>query len=186
MSERGGTSAMDHSKTIIRHFDYRANRLQTVLLTCLVAAGVGLFWYFALFYDRPVDARGFHFTARQFRILAGIMGTVTPIGLAMMLWMCVSSFRLTRRVALTADSIILPKPSRSGMSQDEIEIPYRSIASVSVEPFMTGTKVLLIVYDERGIKTVMIPSNMFPDRRQFESLGALLNAAVATGHHQPR
>lgn len=161
----------------IREFPYRPNRVTTAFLLFLACCGECLFIYFALYADRGVSSvRGIELTRDQFRVVMGIMAVLGPVGIVLMALLLISSFRDRRRVAITDHSIILPKPSRLGLSREEIEIPFDEIRSVGVVPF-SGRTVLLMIIRPSG--PVSIPSNMFPTRRDFDAITELLEAALA-------
>jgi hypothetical protein len=159
-------------RTAIVEFDYRPKRFATVAVTCLAAAGAALLTYFALTLDRPINAKGIQLTARQGRVLFGVLACLTPVGLIPLVAMVYASFAFDRRVAVTSTSIILPKPTRMGLSREEIEIPFAAIRRVARMPFIGTTEVLRIEHDE-GV--VSIPSNMFASARQFSELCDLMN-----------
>ena len=110
---------------IVAEFDYRPGRIKAVLLTCLVLAGVGLFVCFAFNLAQPIAVLGIQFTARQGRIFFGVFACLSVIGVVPMAGMVHLAFIGKRRVALTATAILAPRPTRFGLSREEIAIPVR-------------------------------------------------------------
>jgi hypothetical protein len=157
-------------------FDYRPKRAATMAVTCLAVAGAGLLTYFAFTLDRPINVKGIQLTARQCRILFGTIACLTPIGLIPLIALVYAAFAFERRVALTSTSILLPKPTRMGLSREEIEIPFVSIRSAARTPFMGRTEVLRIDHDGGAVS---IPSNMFADSGHFSQLCAMVQKAVS-------
>ena len=162
------------STPVIREFEYRPNRLQTALLFVLASAGEAMFCYFAVFLNQPVNVRGFQLTAAQARLLMAGFAVIGPIGLVALGAPLVSSMIHKRRIALTKESLILPKPSWHGLSTAEIEVPYASIISTTICPFI-GKSLLLRLELESG--AISIPNNMFPKRTDFDTFADLLSDA---------
>jgi hypothetical protein len=71
-----------------------------------------------------------------------------------------------QRIALTRESILLPKPTRLGLSSEESEICFADIQSIDVRAF-ASTKLLRIEYIG-GVVSIM--SNMLRDKRMFNDL----------------
>ena len=161
-------------KCVIREFDYRPNRLQTLVLFLLACAGEAIFCYLACNLDEPVDVKGFRLTARQGRLLMTGFAFLGPIGLLALGSALVSSLFQQRRVAITEDSLILPKPTWHGLGTTEIEVPFATIKAATVCPFIGNSRLLRV---EREAGAISIPNNMFPQRRDFEELVTLLSAA---------
>jgi hypothetical protein len=157
-------------------FAYSPNRAATVAVTCLATAGTVLLTYLAFTLDQPINGRGIQLTVRQGRILFGVFPCLMPIGLIPLFALLYASFAFKRRVALTSQSIILPKPTRMGLSREEIEISFASIRRAVRMPFIGSTEVLRIEY-ENGV--VNIPSNMFTSSRWFAELCELVAKATA-------
>jgi len=139
-----------------------------VALFLLAFAGAAVLTYFAIFLDRPVNARGVQLTPLQGRILFGVFAALSPIGLFCLGAMVYAAFARDRRVALTATHLIVPKPTRMGLSRDEIQIPLHSLASASVHAFIGETRILRL--EQAAGPVVNIPSNMFRERAEFDDL----------------
>ena len=104
-----------------------------------------------------------------------VLVVVVPIGLLMSGAMVFVSLFRDRRVALTRYSLIMPRPTRIGLSCDEIEVPFSEIRDVAVGDSIGSTKVLLIQHTGG---TLHIPSNMFRSRREFDRLVQAVRSAV--------
>lgn len=165
------TEPSEISNPVICEFEYRPNRLQTALLFALVCAGEAMFCYLALFLDQPVNVRGIQLTAEQARMVIGGFAFVGPIGVVALGSLLVSGIVHKRRIVLTHDSLILPKPSWHGLSTSEIEVPFTRIVGVIRFP-MSGNALCLKLELESG--AIAIPCNMFPQRPNFETLVVLL------------
>ena len=164
------------NKPVVREFTYRGNRLQLAMLLVLAVCGVPILGYLAMHVDQGTDIKGIELTTAQFRLLLGGLAVCGLFASALMGFALYSSFQHEGRVALTRDSVILPKPNRLGIPIDEIELPLARIRAVQVVPFIGKTLVLQIIHDE-GILSV--PSNMFPNRRDFDTFGELVRGALA-------
>jgi len=169
---------MATSKPIIREFPYRHNRLTAAVLLCMACAGAVLSACFALYSEEGVRhvRRGFELSRDQFRLLMGAVAVLSPLGIVPLALLLIDSFRPPRRVAFTRDSMILPKPSRLGLSREEIELPFDGIRLAMVEPFMGRTKVLMIVH---GDGVISVPSNMFAGRGDFDAVARYLRVTLA-------
>ena len=171
---------MDESRIIIE-FDYRPQRVKLIAVTLLATAGVALLTYGALTLGGPIDIKGFRLTRRQGRMFFGIFACLSAAGLVPLLagiW--VSVFR-NRRVALLSQSIVLPKPTLTGLSCKEIEIDFASIYSVQICDFIGGCKLLRMDHQD-GV--TCIPSNMIADSNRFVQLCELIREAVS--NNRPR
>lgn len=158
---------MENSASIVSQFDYRPPRLQAVGLFLLAFSGAMVLTYFAIFLDRPVDVVGFSLNPSQGRILFGLFAALSPIGLFPLAAMIYVAFAYNRRVALTETHVILPKPTRMGLSRDEIQIPLDSIVAVTVRPFVGATHTLR--FETVDGTVVSLPSNMFRSRVEFDN-----------------
>jgi hypothetical protein len=167
------------SKPVLREFPYRQNPLQMALLFVLALAGTVVLGYFALYADKGANLKGIELTRTQFRLLMGAFAVLSPLGLIGLGWGFVRSLTSKGRVAFTHDSIILPKPSRLGLSEDEIELPFDEIRAVQVVPFIRKTKVLQII-TETGYLSLL--ETMFRNRRDFTTIGKFL-ATIARRDH---
>ena len=166
---------MNDPSPVLKQFDYRPRRWQTVALFLLALAGGLVLTYFAITTDGPVDFRGFQLTQRQARILFGVVAALMPFGLICLGGMVYVDFAYDRRVALTGDHLILPRPTRMGFSRDEIQIPFDAISLVTIHTFIGSTKLLRL--DHTG-GAVSIPSNMLRTRAEFDELCAAVQEAV--------
>jgi hypothetical protein len=163
-------------RPVVREFEYRVNRIQAAGLLLLACGGTALLAYFAVYAQGGVKARGIELSETVFRVLAGILAVLSPFGVGCLAASLIGSWTNRQRIAFTADSLILPEPSWHGLSTDEIEIPYADILAVSVEPYSTGTRMIVLACRSR---TLMILSNMIPRRRDFNELAAELSRRVA-------
>lgn len=167
------------SSPVIREFRYRLSRVQLLLPLPLAAGGAVLFLYFAFCPpQKPVEFHGIELSPAQFRAIMGTFAAITPIGLGFLAVALVSSFTHHSRIALTADSIILPKPDRWGNAwgEEEMELRFNEITAINVVPFV-GYAVRLEIAHNGG--TIGIPSNMLPNRPEFDLLTQLLAACLA-------
>ena len=163
------------SSPILKQFDYRPNKWQSVLLFGLALAGATLLTFFAFTLNRPVNVVGIQLTPEQGRMLLGAFSAFSPIGLFCLGAMVYVAFSYDRRVALTDTHLILPKPTRMGLSRDEIHIPLESISLVGVRDFI-GTAKLLRIDHSNGV--VNIPSNMFRNITIFHEMCQTIEDAV--------
>ncbi|MBM3968787.1 MAG: hypothetical protein FJ302_02835 [Planctomycetes bacterium] len=159
---------------VICEFEYRPNRLQTLVLFLLACGGEVMFCYLAVKIDQPVNVRGFQITPQQARLLMTALALLAPTGVLALGGLMVSSLFQQRRLVLTDESVILPKPSWHGLSSAEIELPFEAIKATAICPFIGSTRLLRL---DREIGAISIPSNMFPNRRDFEELVVLLSDA---------
>jgi hypothetical protein len=160
---------------VIREFPYRQNRLQAAFLFLAVSCGAGLLWYTTLHPDWGMQGRGVRPTSTQERVLLLIVAIASLYGDAMLGLLLLSSLARTHRVALTADSIIFPKPTFHWLTREEIELPFAAVVSVDVLPFV-GTAKMIRIMHRSGRATIF--SKMFPDGRDFEAVFALLSSAL--------
>jgi hypothetical protein len=163
------------SDEIISQFPYRPGRFKIMAGFALVACGACMFGYFAV---NPGNAPVGGLRPQQFQVFAGVIAALSPLGLlglATALWW---SLRRNIRVAFTASSIIVPKPNRLGVPCQEIEMPFSEIDSISVWPFVGGTLMLRIGCKSGG-RVVCIFSGMFANRKDFETVRTMLDAAVS-------
>jgi hypothetical protein len=172
----GTDSLISVTPNLIRQFDYRPHRLKLMVLFLLAAAGTCVLSYLAVAPGGPIRVRGFQLTQAQTRILFKTFALLSPVGLIPLGALVFVAFAYDRRVAVTTSSLILPRPTRLGLSCDEIEIPLRSITKTGVHDFLGSTKVFRIEYQRR---IVHIPANMFRDKKTFEELTSVLLKAIA-------
>lgn len=160
---------------IVVEFVYRPNRIQAVVLFCLATTGTILFTYFAIYLDTPINVKGFELTARQGRVLFGIFAALSPIGLFALLGTVYLAFGTARRVALTRNSMFVPRPTGIGLSSVEIELPFESIHTAEIVPFVGNALNLRLVHQD-GV--IQLFSNMFENRQTFAQLAKLVQNAV--------
>jgi len=165
---------------IIREIPYRPNRLKMLLFFLLGCVGVGVWVYFALYANQPVNIRGVRLTAAQFRLLLRVLAPLPAAGFVILSLLLFRTFTRTQRVAFTKDSIIVPAPSRIGLSGEEVEICYEDIWKVVSERSL-GVCFANIVH-KRG--SAVLHATMFPSRRDFESVVAYVSAVVAERPHE--
>ena len=166
---------MDESRIIIQ-FEYRPQRIKLIAVTILATTGVALLTYCTLTLSGPIDVKGFRLSRQQGRVFFGVFACLSAAGLVPLLtgvW--VSVFR-DRRVALSSQSIVLPKPSLTGLSCKEIEIAFVSIYSVQICDFIGGCKLISMDHQD-GV--TCIPSNMIADSLRFVQLYELIREAVS-------
>ncbi|HVW00665.1 MAG TPA: hypothetical protein VHB77_10005 [Planctomycetaceae bacterium] len=153
----------------------------------MAIAGSIMCAYFAMYAKGGAKARGIELSETAFRVLAGLVAVLSPFGVGCLAASLIGSWTCRQRVGLTEDSVILPQPSWHGLSSEEIEIPYADIVSVSVEPWSTGSRVILLACRDRPL---VIPSVMIPRRRDFnelfEALQQRVHGALATFDAPPR
>lgn len=188
---------MPISMPVLREFDYRPNRLLMVFLFLLCSLGWVLMGYIALGGLNPggMNICGIKLTEKQTRIVFGVFAVLgAVIGRPLMGALMVSSFTRKRRIALTRDSIIFPKPTRMGLSMEEVELPFRQIRACEVVTWSWPTKALVLHIEPgavpipRGMvstSTVFILSVMFPSREAFDTFAALLVATMNSRHSGP-
>ncbi len=174
---------MNDPLPVLKQFDYRPHRWKTVGLFLLAFGGTVLLTYFAIAIDEPLRVRGFQLSQTQARILFGAFAALSPIGLFGLGAMVYVAFVFDRRVALTDKQLILPRPTRLGLSRQEIQIPWDAISQTSVCDFIGTTKLLRLIYAGR---VVNIPSNMFRRRAEFDELCLAVQKAVAKASRDPR
>jgi hypothetical protein len=153
-----------------------------MLLLPLAGGGFALFLYFAIFpLPKPGKVYGIELSPSQFQIVAGALAAIGLIGLGFLAVGLVSSLTHHSRIALTANSIILPKPDWWGNSwgEEEMELRFDEITSTKVVPFV-GYAVRLEIIHSGG--KVGIPSNMLPSRREFNLLTQLLSVAIDSAY----
>jgi hypothetical protein len=129
----------------------------------------------------PINVNGIQLTARQGRIVFGLFACLSPIGIVPLIATVYVAFARNRRVTLTSKSIILPRPTRMGLSCEETEIPFESIVAADLVHFMGRAKVLRIRH--RG-GVAGIPSNMFSRLEHFKQLCELLQQALLLARSQ--
>lgn len=171
----GSISSRDVPPDLIREFDYRPHRLKTLFLFLLATIGSCLLACLAVTWEGPVPILGFRLTQAQGRVLFGTIAALSPLGLVALGGLVYIAFAYNRRVAVTTTSLILPRPTRLGLSCDEIQIPLKSISRMRVRDFIGSTKMIRIQYDGN---VVHIPGNMLRDKKTFEDLADMLHAAI--------
>jgi hypothetical protein len=163
-----GDLRLDDSSPVLRQFDYRPVRWQSVAIFALALSGAVLLTFLAFTLDRPVNVSEVELTPEQGRMLFGAFAALSPISLFALGAMVFVAFTYDRRIALTNTHVILPKPTRIGLSRDEIQIPLESISQVSVQDYFIGTTKMLRLDHSAGV--VNIPSNMFRNISIFHEM----------------
>jgi len=161
---------------ILKQYDYRPRKLQVIVLFLLASTGVAISVYFASTHQGPFDAKGLRLTQVQSRILFGVAAGICSLSVPLLGSMVYVAFAYDRRIALTADYLILPRPTRMGLSRDEIQIPFDQVLLVSVHKFIGPTMLLRLDY-LGGV--VSVPSNMISRRAEFDQLCRDVEDAVA-------
>jgi len=172
---------MHTSSPIIKEFDYCPHPLPTVALFLLASAGAAMFGYMSMHVQGGANIRGIQFTEEQQRWFFRILLLLSPIGLVPLgISVFLAVFR-KRRISLSRDSLVLPKPTLLSLSSEEIEIRFANIKSVAVRDFVGSAKLLRIEYTD-GV--VDIFSNMFRGKMMFEEVTNAVTAA--TEEHEER
>ena len=156
-------------------FKFGLRRWQALLLLPMVMAGEALFIYFGFF---DTDAQ-MGLNARM-RWLFEIMSWVGPIGVFGIGAALASTFGRQMRIVITPTHLIAPKPSRFILSKREISVPWNEIEKIALKPF-AGYEAAIYV-TTKTMKIVM-PSNMFCSRDEFNCLFNLLNQAIRRQKH---
>lgn len=163
----------------VAEFDYRPSRVKTMMLAFLTMSGACLLIHFACTLDRPLNVKGIQLAPQSGRIFFGIVAGISMLGLIPLLMMVYVAFAWDRRVAITPTALILPRPTRMGLSREEIEILLTSIHSLHIVPFIGRTRLLRIHYNDTAIH---VPSNMFASERVFDELYQTLQTATDVTH----
>ena len=163
------------SKPVLREYPYRIGRGPAVAMAILIPSGTLVIGFFALHAREGANLRGIGLSPDQFRLMLGVVGLLSLFSWFLMGQIVVDSFVGSRRVAITRDSLILPRPSRSGMSKDEVELPFERIQAVGIAPFIGKTRIIRIVHDD-GV--IAIPGNMLR-RDDFYEVGERLRGVSA-------
>ena len=108
-------------------------------------------------------------------MLFGTIAVLSSLGLVALGSLVYVAFAYDRRVAVTTTSLVLPRPTRLGLSCDEIEIPLKSVLTTGIHDFIGSSKVLRIQYDT-GV--IHIPSNMFQNKKAFAEMVDVLAEAI--------
>jgi hypothetical protein len=162
------------SDPVLREFRYRFRPFQLILVAVLQVGALGLFIFFTA-HPEPAKVRGIELTALQVQVITGAVSVILAVFIVFWIAFAAANLRHVGRVALTASTIILPKPNWRGVSGEEIELRFEEITSVKVLPFVAREVMLQIIH--RGGK-VCVFSNMFPNRREFDLLAELVATAV--------
>jgi hypothetical protein len=168
------------STPVVEEFAYRPHPAFAIGLFLCGCAGAALLGYFSF---HPPEggfrsARGIELTAEQTRWLlriAFLASLIGLLGMGSLVWVSLFS---DRRVALTRRSLIVPKPTWTGISCDEIEIPFSEITGVALADDMAGVHVFRI--DHAGGK-ICVAGNMFRSRRVFDEMVQAVTSAVERG-----
>ena len=123
----------------------------------------------------PADVKGIELSNKQARVVFGLIAAVVPIGVVMLLINLLHPLVHPRRIAIARTGIILPKPSRSGVSTEEILIRYGDIlgAAVCKMSWSSGGYRWLTIQYRDG--TLSVLSLMLPSRRMFDEIVAAIN-----------
>jgi hypothetical protein len=167
------------SSPVLREFPYRLNPIPSiVLLLVMGCCATGLFLYFAICRLSQVVVLGnIEMTPTQVQLVMGTLAALTLMGTIFAVRRTLANPESAGRIALTADSIILPKPNEWGTAwgEEEMELPLDDVISAEVVPFVGYAVQLRITYSGGQVG---IPSNMLPTRRDFNLLSQLLSAAI--------
>jgi hypothetical protein len=158
---------MGEKPPTIVEFDYRPNPRLVSGLFLLALAGTALFGYFSFRIEGGANIRGVALTEQQLRWLFRVLLVLSPIGLAALGSAVYVAWFGRQRIALTRESLLVPKPTRLGLTSEELEIAFAEILDVSVRDFIGSARVLRI---EHAAGEVSIASNMFRSKRTFDEV----------------
>ena len=170
---------MPADSEILHEYPYRSAWWLATALILLACAGEALLVWLAFNIDGPANARGIELSNEQARMILGVIAALVPIGIVMLLINLLHPIFHPRRIAVARTGIILPKPSRSGMSAEEILIRYDDILAATVCKMSWssgGFQWLVIQY---GDGTVSVLSLMLPSRRMFHEIVAEISRHLA-------
>jgi hypothetical protein len=162
----------------IQEFDYRPHPALAVAMIPCCCGGIAIGWWLA-FYP-PVggigsELRHIWLSQQQTRWLGTFLLAASPISVLAVIGLIRVAFFSERRVAITEDSLIVPKPTRMGVSCDEIEILFSEITRVALTNDVNGVRCLRI--DHPGRK-VYLAGNMFRSRGIFDAMAQAVMKAV--------
>ncbi len=162
----------------IREFDYRPHPALAVAMVPCCCGGIAVGWWLT-FYP-PAEGigsalRGIWLSQQQTRWLGIFLLAASPISVLAAIGLIRIAFFSERRVAITEDSLIVPRPTRMGVSCDEIEILFSEITGVALADEANGVHCLRI--DHAGGK-VFLAANMFRSRRVFDAMARAVMKAV--------
>lgn len=162
----------------IREFDHRPHPAVAVLMAFCCAGGIAIGGFLAAYPPAKgirSELRGIALSQTQTRWLGIVLLVASPISVIVAIGLIRISFLSRRRVAITEGSLIVPKPSRTGVSLDEIEIPLDAITGLSLDDHTTGGRGLWIIHTGGR---VFLAANMFRSRREFDAMArAVMKAA---------
>lgn len=162
----------------IREFDHRPHPAVAVLMAFCCAGGVAIGGFLAAYPPANgirSELRGIALSQTHTRWFGIFLLVASPAAVLGTIGMIRISFFSERRVALTERSLIIPKPTRLGVSLDEIEIPLDAITGLSLDDQTTGGRGLWIIHTGGR---VFLAANMFRSRREFDAMAqAVMKAA---------
>ena len=142
---------------ILQEFPYRPNPRQGLFMVVLASGGFPLGWI--LFFHPDLGGELPVAVGTFVKYFFGAVLVLSPMVALALLTSIVHPMIYPRRVAFTADSVILPKPSRLGLSTQEIEVRFDSIEKVELRVLIDW---ILIVHHCEGVFT--LTSVMFPTK----------------------
>lgn len=162
----------------IREFDHRPHPAVAVLMVFCCAGGIAIGGFLAAYPPANgirSELRGIALSQEQTRWFGIFLLVASPITLLGTIGLIRMAFLSERRVAITERSLIVPKPTRLGVSLDEIEIPLDAITGLSLDDRTTGGRGLWIIHTGGR---VFLAASMFRSRREFDAMArAVMKAA---------
>jgi hypothetical protein len=165
---------MQINRTIIREFAYRPSPQKSVGILLLASCGIALIGYLSFNFEGGAEIGGLQLTERQMRWFFRVICFLSPIGLVEQVSVVYFAFFRHRRIALTDDSVILPKQRRIFQSSEEIEIRFADITNISIRILAFPVRILRIEH-KGGV--VAIPIERLPSRKAFEEVSAAIQTA---------
>ncbi len=169
----------------IREFDHRPHPALAVAMVFCCAGGIAFGAFLAAYPPANgvrSELRGIALSQEQVRWFGIFLLVISPASVLGTIGLIRMAFLSERRVAITEGSLIVPKPTRLGVSLDEIEIPLDAITGVSLVDQSTGGRGLWIIHT--GGK-VFLAANMFRSRREFDAMARAVMKAAGHGDDAP-
>ena len=142
-----------------QRFSFRPNRIISVFMLLLVSGGEAVFCCMAI-----LDNNAWFF-------VMAVLCVIGPLGMGVSIF---RAFFGKESVVLTDTEIILPKVNRLGLYTGVICVDFRDVTDVRVGPFG------VIVQHRQG--EFLLQNFMFPARRIYDAVVALLTDSVARNH----
>ena len=142
-----------------REFPLRPNFMKTGMLLLVMTIGVCVAAF--LFFNPNVYGDDSAALRRIGQVLFGFMTFVGPLAVFLLSASSLHFWLYPRRIAFTADSIVVPSPKRFGFNGEETVVPFREIETIQMVPAFGDW---LVVVRYRAGK-FMIGSANFPSRQ---------------------